>query len=59
MCSSDLDKFVLKAWINSKMSYFVGILHKVINIFLLGCPQIWSLLNIRSRGIYEPHKSPI
>ena len=49
----NLDKFVLKTWISRKVSYFVGILSRVRNIFLLGCPQIFFLLNIRFRGIFE------
>ena len=39
------------------MSYFVGILNGVGNIFLLGCSQVFSGLNVRFRGIFEPHKS--
>ena len=38
------------------MSYFVIILSGVENIFLLGCPQVFSLLNIRFRGISKPQK---
>ena len=41
------------------MSYFVGILCKVRDIFLPGYLQVLSLLNLGSRGIFEQHKSPI
>ena len=41
------------------MSYFVNILNEIRDIFLLGCPQIFSLLNLRFRGISELHKSPV
>ena len=41
------------------MSYFVGILRSVGDIFLPSCPQILSLLNVSFRGIFEPHKSPV
>ena len=56
------DKFVLKTWISRRLSYFLGILRGVENIFLLGlpsCPQILFLLNIGFRGISESHKNPI
>ena len=33
------------------MSYFVGILNGVENIFLADCSQVFSLLNIILRGI--------
>ena len=56
MCAV-VDKFVLKTWISRKMSYFVGILSGVVDIFLPGCSQIFFLLNLRFMGIYEPHKS--
>ena len=46
-----LDKFVFKTWISGRVSYFIGILCGVENIFLLGCPQILSLLNLGSRVI--------
>ena len=39
------------------MSYFVGILSGVVDIFLSSCPQVFSLLNLRFRGISELHKS--
>ena len=39
------------------MTYFVGILSGVGDIFLPDCPQVFSLLNVRFRGISEPHKS--
>ena len=37
-----LDKFVLKKWISKKVSYFVGILCEIWDIFLPSCPQILS-----------------
>ena len=40
------------------MSYFVGFVSGVRDMFLLGCPQVVSLLNLRFRGISEPHKNP-
>ena len=52
-----LDKFVLKTWISRRVFYFVGILSGVRDIFLLDCPQIFFLINLRFRGISEPHKS--
>ena len=54
---SFLDKFVLKSWITRRVSYFVGILSEVGDIFLLGCPQVFSLLNVRFRGISKLHKN--
>ena len=39
------------------MLYFVGILSEVGDIFLSGCPQVFLLLNIRFKNIYESHKS--
>ena len=54
---SFLDKFVLKSWISRRVSYFVGILSEVGDIFLLGCPQVFSLLNVRFRGISKLHKN--
>ena len=39
------------------MSYFVGFVSGVRDMFLLGCPQVVSLLNLRFRGISEPHKN--
>ena len=47
-----LDKFVLKIWISKRVSYFVGILSGVRNIFLLNYPQVLSLLNVGFRGIF-------
>ena len=52
-------KFVLKTWISRGMSYFVGILSGVGDIFVLGCPLVFSLWNVGSRGISKPQKSPI
>ena len=37
-----MDKFVLKTWISStRVSYFVGILSGVEDIFLPSCPQVF------------------
>ena len=52
-------KLVLKTWISRRVFYFVGILNKVADIFLPGYPQVFSLLNLRFRGIFEPQKSPV
>ena len=41
------------------MSYFIGILRGVENIFLSDCLQVLSLLNVGSKDISESHKSPI
>ena len=41
------------------MSYFIGVLNGVGDIFLLGCSQVFSLLNLKFRGISEPNKSPV
>jgi len=38
------------------VSYFVGILSGVRDIFLLSCPQVFFLLNLRFRDISEPYK---
>ena len=38
------------------MSYFIGILSGVSDIFYLVVPKFLSLLNIGSRSIFEPHK---
>ena len=54
-----LDKFVLKIWISRRVSYFVGILSGVGNIFLLSYPQVLSLLSVKFKGISEPHKNSI
>ena len=35
------------------------ILHEVRDIFLPGCHQVLSMLNLRSKGISEPHKISI
>ena len=40
------------------MSYFVSILSRVKNIFLLGC-QVFFPVKPRFRCIFESHKSPI
>ena len=49
----------MKTWISRKVSYFVSILSGVRDIFLPGCPQVFSQLNIRFIDISEPHKSSI
>ena len=49
-----LDKFVLKTWISMRVSYFVGILSGVRNLFLTGCSQV-----LRFRDIFEQHKSSV
>ena len=54
-----LDKFFLKIWISRNVPYFVDILNEIGEIFLPGCSQVFFQLNIRFRGIFEPHKSPI
>ena len=54
-----LDKFFLKIWISRNVPYFVGILSEIGEIFLLGCSQVFSQLNVRFKGIFEPHKSLI
>ena len=55
----NLDKFVLKTWISKRVFYFVGILSRVRDLFLQGCPYVFSPLNVRFKDIYELHKSPI
>ena len=52
-----LDKFVLKTWISMRVSYFVGILSEVGDIFLLSCLQVIFLLNLRFMSIFKLHKS--
>ena len=41
------------------MLYFISILSGVRDIFLLVCPQVFSLLNVWFRDISEPHESSI
>ena len=41
------------------MSYFVSILCGVGNVFLSGCSQVLSLLNLGSRRISELYKNPV
>ena len=41
----------MNTWISKTVSYFVGILCKVGNIFLPNYPQVLSLLNIGSKSI--------
>ena len=52
-----MNKFVLKTWISRRVSYFVGILSGTRDIFLPGCPQVFSLLNLRFRSISKSYKS--
>ena len=40
------------------MSYFVNILSRVRNIFLPGCSQVFSLLNLKFKSISKSHKNP-
>ena len=51
-----LDKFVLKTWISRRVSYFVNILSRFRDIFLLNCLKVFSLLNLKFMGIFEPCK---
>ena len=46
-------------WRHSRISYFVDIFSRVENIFLNGCLQILSILNIRFKSISEPHKTSV
>ena len=41
------------------MSYFIGILSDVGDIFLSSCPQISPPLNVRFRSISKPQKKKI
>ena len=52
-----MDKFVLNTWISETVSYFVGILCEVGDIFLLSYPQLLSLLNAWSRSILNHIKA--
>ena len=47
------DKFVLKTYISQRLSYFVRILQEVEDLILLGYSQVFSQLNLGSRGISE------
>ena len=47
----------MKTWISRKVSYFVGILSEVEDIFSPDYPQVFSLLNIGFRDISEAHKN--
>ena len=49
----------MKTWNNRGVSYFVGILSGVEDVFLSDCFQVFSLLNIRFRGISKPYKSSV
>ena len=42
--------FILKTLISRIMSYFVGILSEVENIFLPGCHQIFSSVKLKFMG---------
>ena len=53
---------VLKIWISRIVSYFVGIVSGVGDIFLQSYSQVFFfffLLNLKFRGISELHKNPI
>ena len=53
-----MDKFVLKIWIGKKVSYFVGILSEVRDIFL----QLFSsffLIKYKVIDIFKPHQNLI
>ena len=41
------------------MSYFIGILRGIGDIFLPKCSQVLSLLNVGSRAIFKSHKNPV
>ena len=43
----------LKIWISRKESYFIGILNGIGDIFLPDYFQVFLLLNIRFRSIFE------
>ena len=49
----------MKTWNNRGVSYFVGILSGVGDVFLSDCFQVFSLLNIRFRGISKLYKSSV
>ena len=50
----------LKTWINRRISYIVGILSEVEDIFLPNCPQVFFFpLKLKFRGMFESHKSSI
>ena len=49
----------MKTWISRRVSYFVGILNRVGDIFLLDSPQVLSKSNVMFRGIFEPHENPV
>ena len=51
--------FFWKIGISRIVFYFVGISSGVEDIFLSGCPQIFSLLNVGFRDIFESYKSPV
>ena len=46
-------------WRHSRISYFVDIFSRVENIFLNGCFQILSVLNIRFKNISKLHKNSV
>ena len=45
-----MDKFVLKIWISRRVSYFIGILSRVGDIFLSDCSQIFFTLKVKFKG---------
>ena len=52
-----LDKFILKTWISSRVSYFVRISNRVEDIFF--SVVHFFLLNLKFIGISKPHKNSI
>ena len=54
-----MDNFIFETWISRKLLYFISILSGVRDIFLLGCPQVFSLLNVWFRDISEPYEGSI
>ena len=53
-----LDKFVLKTWISRQVSYFVGILSEIGNIFLVVL-KFFFLLSVRFKSISKSYKSSV
>ena len=55
-----ISRVVLKTWVGGRLSYFVSsVLRGIGDVFLLDCPQVLSMLNIESKGIFILHKSSI
>ena len=48
-----MDKFILKTWISKRVSYFVGILSGVKDIFLSDYFKILSLLKVGPKNIFK------